>query len=264
MPVAVKLGKRPAVQDDRVAWFHEVPGLMALAPASSNGSNYFAGPEEAGGWLGASNMGENGIGDCAPVGILNGVTVLNNYAGGPTPTEADALPIYETQGYVPGNDATDLGSQMMGVGGLIPLWASKGFMIGGALNKISAVVKIAPERLMIDGPKALGICNFILPGINLQQIVVAGDSIPYDWPYEQNGAIAGGHLIMSPGCFFINDELYFPVVTWCGRYLFRASSLMAVCDECQAVIDPSALNRAGVNADDLGLPALMAAAKALG
>jgi hypothetical protein len=258
MAVQVRLGRRPAVADPRVPFLHQLAASRPL-PAAPDHSNYYAGPEEQSAW---GMLGNDTLGDCVPAAVLHLAKVHASYADAPIePTTAEAIEAYETQGYVPGNPSTDQGSVMLGPTGIMQRWLTHGFSAGGRLSKIDGFVQLRPTVLE-DWRQGLHYFEGLLLGIRLPANVVAGDVVPFNWR-NPLGPIAGLHEILAVGCFAASGEWLIDTVTWGMRCRMPWTTAERITEEVQAVLNPAALNKAGVNADGFDRAALANAMDAL-
>ena len=255
MPVAVKLGRRPAVADARV------PFLAAVAPALPDPPalvDWYAGPEETPtGWLPLGNMT---VSDCVIAAALHLIQSATCYADAPIePTEAEAITAYsEATGYDPADPATDAGAVILGPGGFMEWWHKTGPMLGGRRRPITAFVQVGAEHWKA----AIHLFGGALFGIDLPENIVAGDDIPYGWD-DASGPSAGGHCIYVCGYFESGRQTFYAVVSWGRRFLASEAFLRAVTREAVAVVDPDAIDACGLNADGVGTAALSAAMAAL-
>jgi hypothetical protein len=252
MPVAVKLGRRPAVEDRRVPFLRDLSAARALPPPPAS-VNWYAG---IGSW---GMLGNDTAGDCVEAMAGHATLQFTTYADRPRiPTATEAIQLYsDITGYVPGDDASDQGTAVMGPGGLMEHWASKGVVFGGARSYARGCV-----QLHLDGSgylqQAAHYFGGIALGINLPADIVSGDSIPYLWS-DPSGPIAGGHEVWVDGYLTENRMLYWDFVTWGRRCRMTDTFLHAVAQEAVAVYDPDSLNARGLNGDDFDAAELLAA-----
>src|SRR5579859_6866009 len=122
MPVPVKLGRQPAVADDRVPLLK-----TASLPAPPPSANSYAAVGE---WF---MLGNDLVGDCVEACIGHATLAATTYAGDEkVPTDAEALALYsDVTGYDPANPATDQGTIILGPGGAVNFWAKNGVVFGG-------------------------------------------------------------------------------------------------------------------------------------
>ena len=257
MPVSVRLGRKPAVQDDRVPFLHEVVDLTAL-PAAPAMTNWYAAVEESPApWRMLMN---DKLGCCVQAGAYHLLQSASCYAGKPiVPTDDEVVQAYsESAGYIVGNPSTDQGTQVLGPDGFMQYWLTKGLPIAGGRNKIAAFVQVKPEHWDI----ALYLFGGGMFGINLPQSVVSGDTIPYGWG-DPSGPVAGGHEIAGVGYFSDGSARYTPLISWGQRCLASQAFLLGTIQEACCIVDAAAINASGVNASGVNFAAIENAMKAL-
>ena len=244
MPVQVKFGRRPAVQDDRVPFLRDLNAAKALpvAPASAN---WYAD-------LGTLGMlGNDTVGDCVTACFGHATQAFTAYAGDPQiPTTKQAIKLYsDITGYVPGDESTDNGTVILGKGGAMEYWAIKGVTFGDATSKAAAYAQI---RMGDDAEwirQGIALFGGVVLGLNLPENVVAKDEIPFVWN-DPGGAIAGGHCVWLCGYETVADELLFDLISWGAHYRMTLPFLRGTFEEAVAVFDDDFLNAKGVDPAD--------------
>jgi|SRR5579859_3892939 len=254
MPVNVKLGRLPAVADDRI------PLLRAAAlPPPPPSANFYAAVGEWGA------LGNFSVGDCVEAAIGHATLAATTYAGDEkVPTDADALALYsDITGYDPANPATDQGTIILGPGGAVNFWAKNGVVFGGVRSFAKGFAQVS----IADGPEllqqAVHYFGGALLGINLPESIVAGDVIPYAWK-DPSGPIAGGHAVWLCGYETMpNGRVWVDAVSWGTHVRLSWRFLEGTFQEAVAVYDPDVLNARGVDAQGFDAAELVAAMAAL-
>jgi hypothetical protein len=256
MPVSVKLGRLPAVEDDRVPLMADLLAAAPVAlPAPPAMVNNYAGVGEWG------MLANDTIGDCVEACTGHAVLQFTTYADAPTtPTDEDAIALYSAvTGYVPGDDATDQGTVIFGQGGLVEYWAKHGVSFGGISSKAAAFAQIKLANGGIERiQQSIYLFGGVMLGLDLPENVVARDTVPYVWD-NPSGPIAGGHCVWLCGYETIAGTLRFDLISWGARYRMTEAFLTGTFQEAVVVFDKDSLNAAGKNPIDLGGPKLRAA-----
>lgn len=255
MSVAVKLGRLPAVDDPRVPFLSDLAGAKALQPPPAS-VNFYAAVGEWG------TLGNLTVGDCVEACAGHATLQFTTYAGTlKVPTEAEAIRLYsDITGYVPGDEATDQGTLVIGPGSLMEYWVKTGIVFGGARSFARAFARL--KLTVPDLQQAIHYFGGIALGINLPESIVAGDAIPYMWR-NPAGPVAGGHCVWLDGYETIGETLCFDFISWGARYRMTDGFLLGVTEEAVTVYDPDSLNARGVDAQDFDAAELLAAMAAL-
>jgi hypothetical protein len=258
MPTNLRLGRKPAVADDRVPYLHSLRGAAGLPPAPA-WANWYAG---VGAWR---MLGNDSVGDCVLAAIAHATMQFTAYTGEGTerdPTEAEVIAAYsEVTGYDPPDPATDQGTVLLGPGGAMQYWHTKGFAFAGARNKVAAYMQLHPTP-GAAWQQAIHFFGGLLLGINLPEAIVAGETVPYLWN-NATGPVAGGHEIWLCGYQQVEGETYYDLVSWGQRCRAPAAFLAAVTDEAVCVYDADSISARGLNGDDFEPSQLYAAMAAL-
>jgi hypothetical protein len=192
------------------------------------------------------------LGDCTAAGVLHMFQSMTTYAGDPiTPTNAEALALYERFGYVPGDPSTDQGANEQDV-----LQNITKDPIAGEEVSLFAQVDVSNHEevesaLATFGPLYLGIeCPE-----SMQDQFGAGEVIDY----VPGSPIEGGHCIVLVGV----DADYLYVVTWGSCVKMTWKFWEHYCDEAWAVVSKAWLEKNGNTPSGFNLSSLQAAFKAL-
>jgi hypothetical protein len=241
----MKLGKLPAVHDDRFPRMSAVTGGRLPAPPPF--ANWYA---EVGDW---GMLLNDQIGCCVPAAILHSIYQMSAYSGTPQkPTEAEVRDFYKVTGY-DGTPGTDLGSYVLGPDGLVPYWHTHGVMCGGVLNMVGASMRITQPN-PIQWRQAIWLFGGILVGLNLPERIA--ETAPYLW-VDGSGPYAGGHEVWISG-YQPADGSYvdrtgpalYDIVSWGGMYRATETFLLACVDEVVTLVNPVEMNARGLNAAD--------------
>lgn len=256
----VKFGRRPAYHDVRVP---RLSSLNATLPPPPLNANWYADIEA---WPMLAN---DQVGNCVEAAILHLIQQQSRYAPpylGLAASDAEAIGFYSAvTGYVPGNEATDQGSYVMGPNGAMQYWLNHGVAIGGVVNKCAAYLALNPAD-ETQWMQAINVFGGVLAGISLPQNVVARPDVPFVWS-DPTGAIAGGHEILLVGYETTPHGRVYDLISWGGYYRATAAFLRACLDEAVCVYDRISLDARGLNAagiDEASLLADMTALKAEG
>jgi hypothetical protein len=253
----VKLGRLPAVQDDRVPFLGDLAAAAAL-PAPPDVVDWYAGIADWG------MLANDTVGDCVEACVGHATLEFTTYAGTPRePTDAEALALYTgITGYNPANAATDQGTLILGPSGAMQYWATRGVTFGGQRSFAKAFAQLKKRETMVWFQQAIHYFGGIVLGLDLPENVVAGDTIPFLWD-DPSGPIAGGHCIWICGYETVAGQMRFDAVSWGQRVRLTEEFLVGTFQEAVTVYDPDSLNARGLNADDFDAAELVAAMKAI-
>jgi len=245
MPIPFKLGKRPAMTDDRVPRMSQIGGQRLPPPPST--ANWYAG---IGTWPMLMN---DEIGDCVEAAILHCVQQFSTYAGNPlTPTDAECLAFYRgATGYDPANAATDQGSYVLGPQGVMQFWTIQGAMCGGKLTKVDKFCQIR-QKNPTEWKQGIWLFGGLLVGLMLPESVFDQG---YIWR-DATGPVAGGHEVWVDGYQMLAGSTFYDFVSWGQRYRMSESFMLSCVDETICVIDDTEINTRGKNAAGLDLAQL--------
>lgn len=254
MPVKYCLGKRPARHDPRV------PLMTVAAPALQ------APPPTADWYNKVTNWGmlaNDTLGDCVEAAVLHSIEQFSTYAGAPViPSSQEAVTFYaDATGYTPSNPATDQGSYVLGSGGVMQYWLTKGVVCGGKSNKVKVFLQIA-RRNPYEWMQGIFTFGGMLTGIQLPQVIMSGNSVPSVWA-DYFGPIDGGHEIWINGYEMTSTGRVYDLVSWGQMYKATEEFLLHVVDETVVVVDPVEINARGVDAGGLTMDQLAADIAAL-
>jgi hypothetical protein len=244
VPVAIKLGRKPAVADPRVPFLAKLTAAKEL-PTPPLVSDWYAAVD---GW---GMLGNDAVGDCVEACIGHATLVFTSYAGEVRqPTTDEAIALYSAiTGYKADDPATDNGTVILGPGGAMEYWIRTGVTFGGAESKATAYarVSIASDCLWIR--QAIEIFGGVMLGIILPQNVVADTTVPFVWD-DPSGPVAGGHCVWLCGYDFSGSSPWFDLVSWGQRYRMTQKFLEGTFEEAVAIYDPDSLNARGVTGAD--------------
>ena len=256
----VKFGRRPAYHDVRVPRFASVGQALPAPPLNAN---WYADIES---WPVLAN---DRVGDCVEAAVLHLIQQQSRYAPpylGLQASDAEAIALYSAvAGYVPGDDATDQGSYVLGPNGVMQYWTNTGVTIGGVLNKCAAYLAVNPAD-ETQWMQAINVFGGLLAGISLPQTVVAHAEVPFVWS-DPTGPVAGGHEILLVGYETTPHGRVYDLISWGQHYRATSAFLRACLDEAVCVYDRISLDARGLNAagiDEVTLLADMTALKSEG
>jgi hypothetical protein len=254
MPVTVKLGKKSPQADHRIMRMSKVSSQLPAPPADTN---WYA---EIANWY---MLGNDTVGDCVEAAVLHCIEQFSTYSGQPLiPDEAEAMSFYEAAtGYTPTNSATDQGSYVLGNGGVIEFWNTKGVTCGGKLNKVQSFLQIVHKNVT-EWQQGIFLFGGMLTGVQLPEVIVSGDTVPSVWQ-DFSGPVAGGHEIWINGYETLNSGRYYDLVSWGQQYKATEEFLLHVIDEAVVVVDPVEINARGVDANNVPLTELLTYLKGL-
>jgi hypothetical protein len=257
MPANVKLGRLPAVRDDRVPFLSDLAAAATL-PAPPDAVNFYAG---IGDW---GMLGNDQYGDCVEACVGHATLQFTTYADDPkVPTEVEALKLYtEVTGFNAADPSTDNGTVIMGPGSMMTYWSQRGATFGGQKSIAAAFAQVKLDDTALWLRQAIHYFGGVMVGINLPENVVAGDTVPYLWD-DATGPIAGGHCIWVDGYETLADGLCFDLVSWGARYRVTLPFLRATLEEAVVIYDRDSLDKRGVNPDDFNPTELLAAMAAI-
>jgi len=212
------------------------------------------------------------IGDCVVAAALHSIQEWRALAGsGFSPTNSDALKVYEAFGYVPGDPSTDNGIAMLP---FLKYWRTHGI----AGHKITAFVEVDLNN-PIEIKQAIALfgnvfAGFAMPATAANQLGsrilrgyadekllwcvpggLTGDAAPGSW---------GGHCV--PILEYVAGARYprgYKIVSWGSVY--TATEYFARCylDEAYAMVSLDFIDNAGLSASGFNLAQLEADLKAL-
>ena len=253
----VRLGRLPAVVDDRVPFMSDLTAAKVLPPPPP-AVNWYAG---VGAW---GMLGNDTVGNCVEAMTGHATDQFTSYAGAPlVATTAEALALYsDVTGYNPADPNTDQGTVMLGAGGMMQYWAKTGVVFGGTRSFAKAYLQLKLGGGMQWIQQAIHYFGGIGFGLDLPENVVAGNTIPFLWD-NPSGPVAGGHEVWIDGYETIGGILRFDLITWGQRCRMTAKFFEATGQEAVAIYDPDSLNARGLNADDFDAAELLAAMQAI-
>lgn len=259
MPSQFKLGRRPAVHDTRVPFLSDVIAATRLPPPPA-WANWYAGESS---W---PMLGNDSVGDCVQAAIGHATQQFRTYSQDlepPFPTDAEALTLYSAStGYNPTDPTTDQGSYVMGPGGVLNYWATKGITYGGKTSKVQAYVQVHKTVDVQQWRQAIHYFGGLLIGISLPQSIVASDTVPYVWS-DPSGPVAGGHEVWVNGYQQVAGEWLFDLISWGARYRATQAFLDAVTDEAVAVYDAESISGRSLDPSDFTPTQLLAAMRSI-
>lgn len=245
----VKLGKRRAIVDPRI------PRMSVLTrgrlPPPPPSANWYAGVHSWG------MLANDTVGDCVEAAGMHCLLQFSTYTGKAlVPTDAETIAWYEATGYVPGNDATDQGSYVLGQDGMVPYWQSHGVVCGGRLNKVDGFTQIRRKNPM-EWMQGIYLFGGMMVGLRLPEVIVADAAIPFVWN-DYSGPIAGGHEVWVNGYQSVGGARYYDLVSWGAMYRMTEAFMLNCVDEVVCVVDVAEINSRGVNAAGFSLAQLIA------
>lgn len=240
-----KTGKLPARAEHRAAFLDTMRARLTEPP---DDINWYA---AVGDWDMYAN---DRYGCCVEAGIMHAIKQFGAYAENPftVATDAETLQFYtEATGFNPDDPSTDQGTYVMGKGGAMELWHTKGVQIGTTRNKVEAYLQIG-ERDITLLRQAIWTFGGVLLGFKCPEYLVASPDVPYVWRDTKGVSLAGGHEVWVNGCLRDGDEYLFETVSWGGRYRMSGEFIQAFADETVVAYDPISLNSQGL--DGRGMP----------
>ena len=200
---SLKLGKRPAVKDDRDLLFarYRMPSLKE-APIGFGHTGMVEAP-----W---GMLANDSLGDCAIAGPMHETMLLNAEAGRQISfTDTDAITTYSAiTGYIPGEPQTDQGSNVRDV---LNYRAATGLTDAtGCNHKIGAFVALTPGD-WIELLEALFVFECVGIGIQVPESAMQQFQQAQPWAPVTGSPIEGGHYV--PVVAHPADDLA-TVVTW--------------------------------------------------
>ena len=241
MPLPFRLGKKPAVADDRVLSLSE--GAMLL-PDPPDSANWYADVED---W---QMLGNDEVGDCVVAFgmhyIYQQMCYLNPGAV-PIPTTEEAIKNYSAiGGYDPAIPATDQGLTVMGPGGMIEYWARTGLLCGGTVHKLNRVMQLTQVNPK-EWRQAISLFSGVGIGMRMPQSIMDAPDIPFIWD-DPTGPIAGYHEIFLVGYETVSNNVFYDCITWGTRVRLTEDFLTHVFDEGVVVLSTDGLDAMGKNA----------------
>lgn len=249
-----KLGRKHPVHDKRIRPLTHALTRPVLPPPPASISWHTKMPA-----AGEPMLWNDTIGDCVAASICHYVGNSSCYTAQHVPllpTPDEALKIYEGSGYQPTNpngppdsNDTDQGWVMLGHGGAIEAW-TKGFTIGGKLNKLNAAPASVNFRNPVEMRQAIALFGFVLTGATLSNGDASSD---YLWDKQTHaGEIDGGHEFITCGYREVNGMYYYDVITWNGLWCYTEDWLLSAVDEALVVyndvfFDIRGLDGAGID-----------------
>jgi hypothetical protein len=252
-----KLGRKPAVSDLRVPYLHTL-ALAKTLPPPPEWVNWYA---DVGDW---SALGNDVAGCCVEAMAGHAVQQFASYADRVVvPTAAESLALYsEITGYDPTNPASDQGTVVLGPGGLIQHWLTKGVVFGGQRTFATGFAQVRVDDMTMLR-QAVHFFGGVGLGLDLPDSVIEDADVPYMWD-DAAGPTAGGHEVWLCGYdTSASGEAYWDFVSWGERYRMSEAFLLATAREAVCVYDPDSLNARGLNADDFDATQLFAAMAAI-
>lgn len=254
----MKLGRRQAVEDDRVPLMSDL--ISTALPAPPAAVNFYAGIGEWG------MLANDSYGCCVEAAAGHADLQFRNYAVGETlvvpPTDDEVLAAYAgATGFDATDPSTDQGTVILGAGGFMQYWHRTGIVFGGVRSFAKAFVQVKLDGDLLSLRQAIHYFGGVLVGIDLPENVVAGAEIPYMWD-KPGGKIAGGHCIWVDG-FEEADQIYLDLISWGQRCRMSQAFLNGTYQEAVAVYDPAVLDKRGLNPDGFDVATLMNAMKAI-
>lgn len=251
MTVPVKLGKRHARHDPRVPRLSMHATALPPPPPSSN---WWA---TVGDWPMLAN---DIAGDCVEAAMMHLIYQQASYTTpglAPIPTAAETLAFYSAvTGYIPGNDATDQGSFVLGSSGAMARWFRDGIVCGGVPNHVTSFLQITQPRPE-EWRQSISLFSNLLIGVHLPLSIIDGDAVPECWR-DFAGPIAGGHEVLVCGYQTLNSGVYYDLISWGSHYVATEDFLLHTLDEAVTVLNPAFLNALGVNPVGIDHTALLA------
>jgi hypothetical protein len=248
MTFAFRLGKLSAVRDARIKRMSiAAPNL----PSPPLDANWFAAVSSWG------MLGNDSVGDCVEAATLHCIQQFSTYAESPLiPTDAEALAFYEAAtGYNPADPNTDQGSYVLGTGGTIQYWMTKGVTCGGQLNKATGFMQIT-QKNPTEWQQGIYLFGGLLTGLQLPEAIVAGDTVPFVWE-TFSGPVAGGHEVWINGYETLNSGRVYDLISWGKEYRATEEFLMNCVDEMVVVVDPAEISARGVDGANISMADLM-------
>lgn len=258
MPVAVKIGRLPAVEDDQVPMMTDLVTKALLPPPAT--VNHYAG---LGSW---GMLGNDTVGDCVQAFSGHADYQFRSYAAGEAvvtpPTDEEALAAYSgSTGFDPNDPATDQGTVVLGPNGFMRYWHRTGIVFGGARSFAKAFVQVKLDADLLSLRQAIRYLGGVGLGINLPRAILDCDDIPYMW--DSLGAIAGGHEIWVDGYQQDGGEFYFDLISWGKRCRMSEKFLRGTFEEAVSIYDPDTMDARGLNPEGFDVAQLMNAMKAI-
>jgi len=256
MAVAVKLGRKPVVEDARVPYMRTMLAAQPLPPPPP-AVNWYAGVQ----W---PMLGNDQAGDCVEAAIMHAIGSLTSYAGAQVEITTDeTLQFYsEVTGYNPLDPSTDEGTVVLGIGGAMEFWVSEGVQIGDDLHYATGYMQLHLDGSLDAVRQAIHYFGGLLVGVQLPASIVAGDTVPYMWS-DPSGPVAGGHEIWICGYEQDAGSYYYDFVSWGQRCRMSEAFFKAVTVEAVAVYDKDSINARGLNPDGFDVAALVKAMTAI-
>lgn len=188
-------------------------------------------------YLGA--MLNDSLGDCAEAGYGHALQVWSDASGKHELTEPDSAieALYETQGYVPGNESTDTGTILQVLLSLLV----KGPVPDG-IPKLLAFIELDPT-IPADISRATYECGLVYIGFNVPAFLQSLESPGSTWNTEpwSNSNIVGSHCVISAG--------YRPgfrdIISWGSRYAMTDAFWAKYVDEAYALVSPEWIEATG-------------------
>lgn len=252
----LRLGKRPARHDHRVPYLHKHAAALPLPPPSANWH------DKVPAW---GMLANDQVGDCVEAAVLHQIYQNLCYTmpdAAPVPTDQDAIDFYAAAaGYVPGNASTDQGSVMIGPGGVMEFWQTKGVPFAGTINQVSAYLQVSIQH-PVEWRQAISIFGSLLFGLQVPESIINADTVPAVWS-DASGPVAGGHEILLVGYETTGQGVVYDLVSWGALYKATEAFLLATTDEAVCAYDKAFLTASGLDPAGIDQDALMADMDAL-
>jgi hypothetical protein len=246
-----KLGKKPARYDSRTLRLghYLLPGALPALPPVRNYTGAVAN------WPMYLN---DQLGDCVVAAALHNIQEWSGLTGNPvTPTDADALAIYEIFGYVPGNPSTDNGIDMLS---FLNYWRKTGLMVGGVNHKIAGYVSFSPIN-PINYAYAINLFGNAFIGLELPLSAQNQNVWSVPGTLHGDGTVGswGGHCVPL---MYYHLSARFPdgveAITWGQKLGATWYFLESYCVEAYALLSMDWIEKSGVSPSGLNLAALQA------
>jgi hypothetical protein len=242
-------GRLPAVHDPRVMRLeHRMRG--ATLPLTPNRTYWHALlPDD-----GIPMLGNDRVGNCVWASAFHYLQQVGLYTRRPLkPTTDECLRAYaDGTGWNPSDPSSDNGTVMLGPGGMIEYWSTKGITVGGVLNKCGPVASVNfhnPDELQA----AIYLFGYVFVGAALTQADVDTDFL---W-MNKSGPIVGRHEFIVTGYTRIADQVRYDILTWNEMLRCDGDWLNASVEEALVVYDESFFNARGVSPGSVDKLALM-------
>lgn len=241
MRLNLKLGKKPAITDTRIARLSQAASGLPDPPSESN---WYADVEA---W---QMLGNDICGDCVVAFALHFIYQQERYlrqGRAAVPTAVEAIQNYAAiGGYSPAIAGSDQGLTVMGAGGLVEYWARKGLVSGGTVHKLTNVVQITHPNPR-EWKQAIATFSGMGVGIRMPERIMDAPELPFLWD-DPSGPMAGYHEMFLVGYESVAGNTYYDCVTWGALVRLTEEFLLHTFDEGVVPLSTDGLNANGVNA----------------